>query len=159
VDAALYQIRSTVRPVIWLPVVTRNKGSEQLLALLGTAGAHARTLAATADIDIHLEPWASGEVERIIDILTGSLNALDRRVTTGESGGTWTLVDPLIHALESSAEGSADPQADFLRVALDELAALDEVLAILAETRGLTVTTASAHPAATPQTASVPWRE
>ena len=55
VDAALYQIRSTVRPVIRLPVVTRNKGSDHVLALLGTAGGHARTLAATADIDIHLD--------------------------------------------------------------------------------------------------------
>jgi membrane protein DedA with SNARE-associated domain/uncharacterized membrane protein YccC len=159
VDAALYQIRSTLRPVIRMPVVTRNKSSDHVLALLGTAGGHARTLAATADVDIRLGPWESGQVEQIIDTLIVSLNALDRRVTTGESGGTWTLVSPLIHALEPSAAGSAGPQADHLRVALDELAALDEVLAILAETRGLSVTTGRAHTAATAQQESVPWRE
>ncbi|HSY16206.1 MAG TPA: FUSC family protein, partial [Jatrophihabitantaceae bacterium] len=154
VDAALYQIRSTLRPVIWIPVVTRNKDNDHLLALLSTADGHARTLAAAADIDLHLQPWGSGQIERIIDTLTASLKALDRRVTSGESGGTWTLASPLIHELASSTTESAGPQADRLRVALDELAALDEVLAILAETRGLQV--AAARPdTATAQKARV----
>jgi hypothetical protein len=149
VDAALYQIRSTLRPVIRIPAVTRSKADDHVLALLGTAAGHARTLAAAADIDIRLEDWAKGQVEQIIDILTVSLNALDQRVTTGESDGTWTLVSPLIHALECSAAGSTGPQADDLRAALGELAALDEVLAIVAETRGLRVTTPTAHTTAT----------
>ncbi|MCW2873401.1 FUSC family protein [Actinacidiphila oryziradicis] len=146
VDAALYQMQSVVRPLVRMPLGTRGRGGDNLLALLGTATRHARALASSADIDIDLAPQLRGRVERITEIFTSSLHALDQQVATGERGGTWIRVSPLIRELESVLRAPAGPRADRLRIALCELAALDEVLASLADNRGLTIRTTAAAP-------------
>ncbi|WP_406347843.1 FUSC family protein [Streptomyces sp. NBC_00144] len=151
VDAALFQVRSVARPLVRMPLGIRGRGAENRLALLATATAHARALAAAADVDIDLGPRLTGHVERITQTLLESLRALDLHFSTGEPGGTWVRVSPLIRDLEGELRGApAGPRADRLHIALRELAALDEVLAGLAEGRGLETVTASAERATAP---------
>lgn len=134
------------RPLVRMPLGIRGRGAENRLALLATATAHARALAAAADVDIDLGPRLTGHVERITQTLLESLRALDRHFSTGEPGGTWVRVSPLIRDLEGQLRGApAGPRADRLHTALRELAALDEVLAGFAEGRGLETVTASAE--------------
>ncbi|CCB71983.1 FUSC family protein [Streptantibioticus cattleyicolor] len=154
VDAALLQVRSVVRPLVRMPGV-RGRAGDNLLALLGTATRHAHELAVAADVDIDLAPPLRARMERVTEVLTESLRALDRQVACGERGGTWVRVSPAVHELESALHGPAGPRADRLRTALRELAALDEVLAGLADTRGMTTTTVPVTPA-TPAPASAP---
>jgi hypothetical protein len=94
VDATLYQLRSALRPVIRMPVVTRNNRSDHLLALLGAAGGHARTLAAAADLDINIEPGTQScrPMPRLsaasVEVPTGVARvgpAHSRSLTTGHS--------------------------------------------------------------------------
>jgi hypothetical protein len=144
VDAALYQMQSVIRPLVPMRLWTRGRRGDNLLALLRTATGHAHALAAAADIDIDLAPLLRDRVERLTDVFSNSLHALDEQVTMGEHGGTWVRVGPLIRELESVLRSPAGPRADRLHVALHELAALDEVLAGLADNRGLTITTISA---------------
>ncbi|WP_371790479.1 FUSC family protein [Streptomyces sp. NBC_01471] len=150
VDAALFQVRSVARPLIRMPLGVRGRGAENRLALLATATAHARALAAAADVDIDLGPRLTGHVERITQTLLESLHALDRHFSTGEPGGTWVRVSPLVRDLEGELRAPAGPRADRLHIALRELAALDEVLAGFAEGRGLETVTASAEQSAVP---------
>ncbi|WP_030260692.1 FUSC family protein [Streptomyces violens] len=154
VDAALYQVRGVARPLVRMPIGVRGRGAENRLALLTAATGHARSLAAAADIDIDLAPELGRRVERITTTFVESLHALDRRFATGEPGGTWVRVSPLIRELEEVLRAPAGPRADRLHLALRELAALDEALAGYAEDRGLTVTTATAEPE--PATAPAP---
>ncbi|WP_030618782.1 FUSC family protein [Streptomyces sclerotialus] len=158
VDAALYQVRGVARPLVRMPIGVRGRGAENRLALLAAATGHARSLAAAADIDIDLAPELGRRVERITSTFVASLHALDHRFATGEPGGTWVRVSPLIRELEGVLRAPAGPRADRLHVALRELAALDEALAGYADDRGLTVTTASAEPepAAEPAPAARP---
>ncbi|WP_240676997.1 FUSC family protein [Actinacidiphila soli] len=144
VDAALYQTQSVLRPLVRMRLGTHAKGGDNLLALLGTATAHARALAVAADID--LAPQLRVRVERLTEVFASSLHALDRQIATGERGGTWIRVSPLIRELEFELRAPAGPRADRLRVALGELAALDEVLASLASNRGLTIRTTASAP-------------
>lgn len=146
VDAALHQLRGVVRPLLRMPFGTRGRGGDNLLALLGTATAHARTLAVTADVDLDLAPWARDRIERITEAFTGSLHALDRRIATGEPGGTWVRVSPVIRELGSVLRASAEPWAGRVGVALGEWAALEEVLAGVADNRGLTIATLASDP-------------
>ncbi len=142
VDAALLQVQSVVRPLVRMPLGVRGRGGDNLLALLGTATRHAHALAAAADIDIDLAAPLRERVERITDVLARSLRALDRHLATDEPGGTWVRVSPMIRELQSALHGPDGPRAGRLQTALDELAALDEVLASLADIRGLEVATA-----------------
>ncbi len=148
VDAALLQVQSAVLPLVRMPLAIRGRSGENLLALLGTATQHARGLAAAADIDIDLAPHLRTRVDHITEVLASSLHALDRQVATGERGGTWMRVRPLIHELESVLNGPLGQRADRLHVALRELASLDEVLAGIADSRGLTII--AAPPAGVP---------
>ncbi|MEV8566983.1 FUSC family protein [Streptomyces sp. NPDC051322] len=151
VDAALFQVRSVSRPLVRMPGI-RGRGAENRLALLTTATAHARALAAAADIDIDLGPRLPGHVERITQTFLESLHTLDRRFSTGEPGGSWVRVSPLVRNLEAQLRAPAGPRADRLHTALRELAALDEVLAGFAEDRGLQTVAAPTeqHPAPPP---------
>ena len=142
-DAALYQMQSAVRPLIRRPLGTHAKDGDNLLAVLGTATRQAHALAAAADIDIDIAPELRDRVERIAEVFVESLHALDHQIATGEHGGTWVRTSPMIHELESALHAPAGPRADRLRLALHELAALDEVLAGLAGNRGLTTTRCS----------------
>ena len=142
VNAALYQIQSVLRPLVRMRIGTRSRGRDNLLALLDTATRHANALAAAADID--LPPRLRIHVERITQIFIGSLHALDRQLITGQRDGTWVRVSPMIHELQIVVRDPAGPPADRLYVALSELAALDEVLASLADNRGLSLMTAIA---------------
>ncbi|WP_284348980.1 FUSC family protein [Streptomyces sp. A 4/2] len=162
VDAALFQVRGVARPLVRMPLGVRGRGAENRLALLATATAHARALAAAADVDIDLGPRLTGHAERITRTFLESLHALDRHFSTGEPGGTWVRVSPLVRELEAQLRAPAGPRADRLHTALRELAALDEVLAGFAEGLGLRAVAASADrrpapaevprvPAATPQ--------
>jgi hypothetical protein len=148
-DAALLQVQSASRPLVRSPFGIRGQDGDNVLGLLGTATRHADVLAAAADIDIDLAPDLRDRVEQIAEVLTGSLHALDHRITTGEPGGTWVRTSPMIHELESALRAPVGPRADRLRVALRELAALDEALAALAANRGLTATIVAFAPAAT----------
>ncbi|WP_413804468.1 FUSC family protein [Streptomyces sp. OE57] len=141
VDAALLQVQNVVRPLVRMPLGVGGRSGENKLALLGTATRHAHALAVAADIDIDLAPPLRDRVERVTEVFATSLHALDRQVETGERGGTWVRVSPMIRELESVLRALAGPRADRLHTALRELAALDEVLATLAEHRGLTATT------------------
>jgi hypothetical protein len=142
VDAALLQVQSAVRPLVRMPLAIRGGSGENLLALLGTATQHARELAAAADIDIDLTPHLRTRVDHITEVFASSLHALDRRVATDERGGTWMRVRPVIHELESVLSGPLGQRADRLHVALRELASLDEVLAGIADSLGLTIVAA-----------------
>jgi hypothetical protein len=156
VDAALLQVQSAVRPLVRMPLAIRGRSGENLLALLGTATQHARALAAAADIDIDLAPHLRTRVDHITRVLASSLHALDRQVATGEQGGTWMRVRPVIQELESVLGGPPGQQADPMHAALRELASLDEVLGGIADTRGLTIIAAplAAAPVAGVATAS-----
>jgi hypothetical protein len=154
VNAAFHQLQSVLRPLIRMRIGTRSRGRDNLLALLGTATRHANALAAAADIDIDLAPRLRTQVERITQVFTGSLHALDRQLTTGERGGTWVRVSPMIRELQNAVHGQAEPRADRLYAALGELAALDEVLASLADNRGLSLTTIVAAVPAPAETTS-----
>ncbi|MGW4562942.1 FUSC family protein, partial [Streptomyces sp. NPDC004561] len=147
VEAALYQMKSVHQPLVRMPRGTRGRGADNLLGLLGTATRHAGSLAAAADIDIELAPPLRTEVEHITEVLTTSVRALDRQITTGENGGTWVRISPAISELKAVLHPAVGPSADRLHKALCELAALDEVLASIAQDRGLTVTTSTAAPA------------
>jgi hypothetical protein len=144
-DAALHQVQSVLRPFVRMPLSVRGRNNENLLALLGTATWHAHRLAAGADVDVTLAPPLSAQVERIAEIFTGSLHALNQRVAPGEHKGRWVRVSPVVGGLQSALAGTPGPQVDRLRDALHELAAIDEVLASLADSRGLTVTTPTVH--------------
>ncbi|MFJ3640203.1 FUSC family protein [Streptomyces sp. NPDC090108] len=146
VEAALYQMKSVHQPLIRMPRGTRGRGADNLLGLLGTATRHARSLAAAADIDIDLSPRLRTGVEHITEVLTASVRALDRQITTGEHGGTRVRVGPAVSRLKAELHSAVGPRADRLHRALCELAALDEVLASIAQSRGLTVTTPTAAP-------------
>ncbi|WP_169316882.1 FUSC family protein [Actinacidiphila oryziradicis] len=148
VDAALLQVQSAVLPLVRMPLAIRGRSGENLLALLGTATQHAHELAAAADIDIDLAPHLRTRVDHITEVFASSLHALDRQIATGERDGTWIRVSPVIHELESVLSGPPGQRADRLHVALRELAALEEVLASIADTRGLTII--AAPPAAVP---------
>jgi hypothetical protein len=155
VEAALFQVQSVLRPLVRTPLGVRGRRGENLLALLGTATGHAHALAAAADIDIDLAPQLYARLKRITQVFTNSLHALDRNVATGEQGGTWVRTSPMIRELQSMLHAPAGPRANRLHIALRELAALDEVLAGLADNRGMTTTTtpvtampATGHPAA-----------
>jgi hypothetical protein len=151
VNAAFYQMQSVVRPLIRMRIGTWSRGRDNLLALLGTATRHANALAAAADTDIDLPAQPRIQVERITEVFTNSLHALDRQLTTGQRDGTWVRVSPMIRELQNVVCGPDRPGADRLYAALGELAALDEVLASLADNRGLRVTTIFAPaPAETP---------
>ncbi|MFF3517484.1 FUSC family protein [Streptomyces sp. NPDC002573] len=139
VDAALFQMRSVLQPVVPLPLGVRGRSSENILALLGTATQHAHALAAAADMDIDLATPLRTRVERIIEVFTVSLHELREQISTGQQGGTWTRVSPMIREMESLLKPSIGPRAEQLRVALRELSALDEVMANLADTVGLNV--------------------
>jgi hypothetical protein len=156
VDAALLQVQSVIRPLVRMPLSLRGRRGDNVLALLGTATRHAHVLAATADIDITLAPPLLAQVERITDILADSLRVLDRQFAT-ERRGTWVRVSPIIRELESALQPPAGPQAKRLLNALHELAAIDEVLAGLAENRRLEVTIpTAATPTSTRSTATLP---
>lgn len=156
VDAALFQVQSVLRPLVRMPLGARGRTNDNLLALLGAATAHARSLAAAADVDIDLAPDLRARVDQITETFVSSLHALDRQVATGERAGTWARVSPLIRELETLLHAPAGPRADRLHTALRELAALDEALASLADNRGLTVsaTTAVTPEAVRPQAAT-----
>ena len=155
-DAALYQLHSVVRPLVRMPLRGRDWEGDKLLALLGAATWHARALAAAADIDIDLAPELRERVERIAQVFAESLHALAHRIATGEQGGTWVRTSPMIRELESALRAPAGPRADRLRGALHELAALDEVLAALADNRGLPATIIAAAPIAAAAPVPVP---
>ncbi|MGY1437575.1 FUSC family protein [Streptomyces reniochalinae] len=153
VDAALYQMQSVVRPLVRMPLGARGRTGDNLLALLGTATRHARSLAVAADVDLDTAPALRARVDRITEVFAGSLRSLDRQLATGDGDGTWVRVSPLIRELEASpalsgprtdqsgADGSSAARAGTvrLRAALRELAALDEVLASLADNRGMRI--------------------
>ncbi|MFJ8670661.1 FUSC family protein [Streptomyces sp. NPDC093589] len=156
IDAALFQVRGVLRPLVRMPLGIRGRGPENRLALLATATGHARALAAAADIDIDLAPHLSARVRHITATFTASLHALDHHTasaTTTATTGTWTRVSPLIRALESLLQPPPGPRATRLHTALHELAALDEALAAYAEQRGLTLTSATPTPPAAQETA------
>jgi len=149
VDAALLQVQSVMRPLVRMPLSLRGRRGDNALALLGTATRHAHVLAATADIDITLAPSLLAQVERITAILADSLRVLDQQFATGQRG-TWVRVSPIIGELESALQPPEGPHAKPLLNALHELAAIDEVLAGIAENRRLEVTIpAVATPATT----------
>ncbi|MFH8812224.1 FUSC family protein [Streptomyces hygroscopicus] len=158
-DAALLQVHSVLRPLVRMPLGGRGRGRESSLRLLNSATRHARTLAASADIDLRLTPEQIALVQRVREVFTGSLQALDRRVARDEEG-TWVRVSPVIRELMDRLPATAGPDAAQLRTALRELAALDEALAALAERRGLATTTPPA-PRTTPsdrtRTALTAW--
>ncbi|TGN79439.1 FUSC family protein [Streptomyces bauhiniae] len=124
VEAALHQVDSAYRPLVRMPRGTRGRSADTVLGLLGTATRHARSLA--------VAPSPAYGTGRIMEVLTSSLRALDHRVTTGEHGGTWTRVGPLVSALRPA--GHARPDR-----ALCELASLDQALAAFAQEKGMTV--------------------
>ncbi|UNS98565.1 FUSC family protein [Streptomyces tubbatahanensis] len=157
VDAALYQMQSVVRPLVRMPLGARGRTGDNLLALLGTATRHARSLAVAADVDLDAAPELRVRVDRITEVFAGSLRSLDRQLATGggkDGDGTWVRVSPLIRELEASPPALSGPRAersapdrsgaDRLRAALRELAALDEVLASLADNRGMRIVLAPA---------------
>ncbi|MFG2223541.1 FUSC family protein [Streptomyces sp. NPDC048644] len=146
VDAALFQVRGVLRPLVRMPLGIRGRGAENRLALLANATGHARALAAAADIDIDLAPHLGERVGRITTTFVESLHALDRHAAGGDQAGTWTRVSPLIRELETVLQPPPGPRAHRLHTALRELAALDEALAGYAEQRGLTLTTATPTP-------------
>jgi uncharacterized membrane protein YccC len=153
VDGALFQAQSVIRPLIRMPRGVHGRSDEDLLALLGTATEHAHTLAAAADIDIDLAPHLYARLERIAQVFTDSLHALDQHIATGQPGGTWLRVSPMIRELRSVLHAPAGPRSNRLHIALRELTALDEVLAGLADSRGLTTMTVPAIAPATAPTA------
>ncbi|MEU5836841.1 FUSC family protein [Streptomyces diacarni] len=158
VDAALYQMQSVVRPLVRMPLGARGRTGDNLLALLGTATRHARSLAVAADVDLDAAPELRVRVDRITEVFAGSLRSLDRQLATGggkDGDGTWVRVSPLIRELEASppalsgsrTERSAPDRSGAdrsVRAALRELAALDEVLASLADNRGMRIALAPA---------------
>ncbi|GAA5035160.1 FUSC family protein [Streptomyces siamensis] len=146
VEAALHQMKSVHQPLVRMPRGTRGRGADNLLGLLATATRHAGSLAAAADIDIDPAPRLRTEVEHITQVLTTSVRALGRQITTGEDGGTWVRISPAISELKAVLDSAVGPRADRLHKALCELAALDEVLASIAQDRGMTVTTSTAAP-------------
>jgi uncharacterized membrane protein YgaE (UPF0421/DUF939 family) len=144
VDAALYQVQSVARPLVRMPMGVRGRRNDNLLALLGTATRHANALAGSADIDLDLAPAVRERMEHITEVFSGSLRALDAYIATGQRGGTWTRIGPMVTDLEVVLRAPADPRAGRLTRALRELAALDEVLAAFADTRGMRTTTVQA---------------
>ncbi|MBP0461538.1 FUSC family protein, partial [Streptomyces montanisoli] len=150
VDAAMFQIQGVARPLIKMPVGVRGPAGESRLALLTNATAHARALAASADVDIDLPPRLTARMEQITRLLTESLGAIDRRLAAGGAGagdapGEWVRIGPLVCDLQAALTAPSGPRADRLHAALRELAALDEAMAGYAEARGLRVTTATAY--------------
>ncbi|MFG2137725.1 FUSC family protein [Streptomyces sp. NPDC048650] len=159
IDAALFQVRGVLRPLVRMPLGIRGRGPENRLALLATATGHARAVAAAADIDIDLAPHLSARVRHITDTLTTSLHALDHHTASGTltaPTGTWARVSPLIRELQSHLQAPSGPRGTRLHTALHELAALDEALAAYAEQRGLTLTSASPAPPGTKDTPPAP---
>ncbi|MFD4978924.1 FUSC family protein [Streptomyces sp. NPDC058383] len=149
VDSALFQVVSLVRPLVRMPLGVRGKDADNRTALLTTATGHARALAAAADIDIDLAPRQAERFARITAVLTGSLQALDRSLATGEPQESWQRVGPLVRELKAELDvAPPGPRAARIRSALRELAALDESLAGYAERCGLTVRSACVKEAA-----------
>ncbi|MER5917657.1 FUSC family protein [Streptomyces sp. NPDC001982] len=153
VDAALFQVDSVLRPLVGMPLGVRGRRNDNFLALLGTATQHAHVLAAAADIDICLATALRTQVEQIIEVFTDSLHALQQQVSTGQHGGTWTRVSPMIRETESLLNTPTGPRVERLHVALRELSALDEVLANLADNLGMSIII-TPQPAATARTAA-----
>jgi hypothetical protein len=139
VDAALFQVQSVLAPLVRMPLGVRGRRNENFLALLGTATQHAHALAAAADSDIDLAAPLRSRVERITEVFTDSLHVLREQISTGQRGGTWTRVSPMIREMQSLLNAPSGPRAERLRLAMRELSALDEVLANLADTAGLRV--------------------
>ncbi|MET8956902.1 FUSC family protein [Streptomyces sp. NPDC004533] len=141
VSAAQYQLRNAERPLIRMSLGVRGRRGENVFALLDTATQHAQALAVAADIDPHLAPHLHPSVERITQVFADSLQAMDQQIATGEPDGTWVRVSPMIHELELALSAHVEARSNRLHIALRQFAALDEVLAGVADYRGLTVTT------------------
>jgi uncharacterized membrane protein YccC len=129
VDAALYQVRSALRPAIRMPGIMRSTDADDLLAVLATVGGHARALATAADVDVdaHLRDRAG----HVLAALGRSLQELRQHVTEGGKTGTWVPVGPVIREVQSTVRGDARLGDNSLLVVMDELIALDESLANL----------------------------
>ncbi|MFD7379860.1 FUSC family protein [Streptomyces mirabilis] len=153
VDAALFQLRDALKPLVRMPLGVRGRRNENLLALFGTATQHAHALATAADIDLAAPLRA--RAEQITEVFTDSLHALQEQITTGRRSGRWTRVSPMIRESESLLlNAPTGRETERLGVALRELSALDEVLANLADTVGLSVIIAPKPPAAADTTAA-----
>jgi uncharacterized membrane protein YccC len=133
VDAALYQVRSALRPAIRMPAIMRSADADNLLAVLATAGGHARALATAADVDV--DPQLRDRAEHVLAALGRSLQELRQHVTEGGKIGTWAPIGPVIREVQSMVRGDARLRESSLLVALDELTALDETLAALPRNR------------------------
>lgn len=144
VNAAQYQLHSVLRPLIRMPIGRRRRRGENLLALFGATTGHAQALAVAADTEF--APQLRRRIGQITEILINSLHSLDRQVTTGECDGVWVRLGPVIRELRYATHGSAELPAGSLDRALDELAAMDELLAGLADERGLNVTAFPSDP-------------
>ena len=129
VDAALYQVRSALRPAIEMPAIMRSTDADNLLAVLATTGGHARALAKAADVDV--DPQLRDKAEHVLAALGRSLQELRQHVTEGGKTGAWTPVGPAIREMQSTVHGDARLRENSLLAALDELTALDETLAAL----------------------------
>lgn len=134
VDAALYQVRSALRPAIRMPAILRSTDADNLLGLLATAGGHARALATAADVDV--DPQLRDRAEPVLAALGQSLQELRQHVTEGGKTGTWTPIGPVIREVQSTVHGDDRLRENSLLAALDELTALDETLAALPRNRG-----------------------
>ncbi|WP_419185761.1 FUSC family protein [Mangrovactinospora gilvigrisea] len=120
VDAALFRAQAVARPLVRMPSGLASR-RDLGLGLAASATRHAKRLATAADVDVQLSPRVRAEVGRIAGRLAESLREVD---------APWHRIAPAARAL------AADPDAARLAVALDELAALDDTLARLAESRG-----------------------
>ncbi|WP_244217008.1 FUSC family protein [Streptomyces carpinensis] len=138
VDVALFQVAEVSRPVVRMPFGVRGRGPHHRMALLNTAAAHARALAAAADVDIDLAPDLSERARFITRTFTDSLRALDHHLVNGTAQGVWRRVSPLVWELLAELRPAAPgPRARRLQTALHELDALDEALSAFAEQCGL----------------------
>lgn|GEM_PF-1295177 len=151
VEAALFQVQAISRPLVRMPMGVRHwgrhvggrRGDEAMLGLLGTATRHAHALAAAADVDIDLPAALRDRVDQMATVFIDSLHALDREIATGGERGsreTWVRVAPLVREFSAALTGPSGPRTERMRRALNELAALDEVLAGLADNLGMPVT-------------------
>ncbi|GHJ41639.1 hypothetical protein Sm713_72480 [Streptomyces sp. TS71-3] len=138
VDVALFQVAEVSRPLVRMPLGVRGRGPQHRMALLATAGGHARALAAAADVDIDLSPRVSERVRLVTRTFTDSLRALDHHLANGTAQGAWHAVSPYVRDLQADVRPAAPgPRAQRLGTALHELEALDAALAAFAEQCGL----------------------
>lgn len=156
VDAAHHQLQAAVRPVVRLPRGVRGRSGDNLLALFDNATSHARRLARTADTDIEMAPRLRVDLADILATFSASLDALDRHITSGDSGGEWTRVTPLIRDVQAGLRAPGGPSSSLLDASLGELAALDESLASLSATRGMRTAPLPVEGAARPGQATAP---